>query len=80
MNPEFNKRIYAVIPIEKANLFIKSNFENARKSLDGNFIIWDQAWDPPTIEIFRIDNDVKLMDHQGALALMKTPAWLRPDE
>jgi len=80
MNQEYNNRTYAIIPTEKANLYIKSNFEGGRFSSDGNSIIWDQAWDPQTLEAIKKDKDVKLINHKAALALMNTPEWKSKDE
>lgn len=80
MNLDHNKKTYAVIPIEKANLYIKVNHENARKSLDGIFLIWDQTWDPPTLEALKNNYSVILLDHQAALNLMKHPNWARTNE
>ena len=80
MNQEYNKRTYAIIPAAKADQYIKSNFENARKSLDGKFMVWDQTWDAQTLEALRKDKDIKLLNHQAALALMNTPNWSNPEE
>jgi len=80
MNPQYNKRTYAIIPAEKAGQYIKSNFENARKSLDGKFMIWDQAWNAQVLESLKKDKAIKLLNHQAALALMETPNWSSPEE
>lgn len=80
MDQGYNKRTYAIISAGKADLYIKSNFESARFSSDENSIVWDQAWNPQTLEALKNDNDVKLFNHKAILSKMNTPAWKPEDE
>ena len=75
MEQGYNKRTYAIIPTNKAHLYIKSNFENGRFSSDESLIVWDQNWDKATFEALRNDHDVKLFNHKAILGIMNTPAW-----
>lgn len=75
MGPEYNSRAYAVIPIEKVRQYVKSNIEHGRRSLDGNFLVWDEHWDPETLENMNRDPDVKLLRHKQALELTNTEEW-----
>lgn len=75
MNPTYNNRVYAVIPIAKTTLCVESNIEHGRKSLNGNFLIWDEDWKPATLESMKQDHDIKLLTHEQALNLMSTDKW-----
>lgn len=75
MNPSYNKRIYAIIPVAQTTLHVKSNVEHGRLSNDKKFLIWDQNWDSNSKDNLKADSAIKLLSHKEALALMETPAW-----
>lgn len=75
---KFNQRTYAVIGIEKATSFIKAVSTRSRKSLDKNFIIWDEKWDPVVLEKMKNDLGVKLLTHKQALSLTRGKKWSKP--
>ena len=78
--PTFNKRTYAVMPIGKAAQYIKANIEDARKSLNGSLIIWDENWDQETLHYMKIDPDVELLTHEQAIELTSGKDWQDPAE
>ena len=80
MNGQHNNRTYAVIPIEKVPLYVKSPAAQGRLSVDGRFLIWDEAWNPITLAHMKQDQDVKLLTHKQALELMSTEQWRVPTE
>jgi len=49
-------------------------------SVDGRFLIWDEAWNPITLAHMKQDQDVKLLTHKQALELMSTEQWRVPTE
>lgn len=75
MEPMHNDRIYAIIPIGEAKNFIKSNFTKGRRSLDGQFLTWDQKWDPETYRNMQNSSTIKLLSHEQALDLMTKKEW-----
>lgn len=75
MNPQYNNKTYAIIPVAKTTLHVKSNVEHGRLSNDKKSLIWDQAWDSIVKKNLKEDKDVKLLSHKEALALMETSAW-----
>lgn len=77
MNPIYNNRTYAVIPIANTLTHIKSNVEHGRLSKNNDFIIWDENWNPETLESMKHDPNIKLMNHKEALTLIETPEWHR---
>ncbi len=80
MSKTNNNRIYAVIPIEKAPLYVKSIITQGRLSMDGRFLIWDENWNPIALAHMKQDQDVKLLTHKQALELMATEQWRDPTE
>jgi len=80
MDPTYNNRTYAVIPVAKTKLHVKANTFNGRLSLDKKNLIWDQAWEPIVKKNLKEDKDVKLLSHKEALELMNTPAWKNPND
>ena len=79
MDPTYNNRVYAVIPPGKARFYIQTNLKHSQLSLSGKNLIWDQAWDPETLEKLKQDHTVRLLSHEEALQLIEQPAWRNPD-
>ena len=79
MDPKYNNRTYAIIPVAQTTLHVKSNVEHGRLSIDRQFLIWDQDWKPNIKNSLKADSTIKLLNHKEALALMQTPAWKKKE-
>ena len=73
-------RTYAIIPVDKAHIFIGNVLDIARKSNDKKFIVWDFPKESKTLNTLLADPDIKLLTHDEALALMATDAWQKKSE
>lgn len=74
------KRVYTLIPIAKAHLYIKEKVNVARKALDKKYLTWDTNWSDETLQQMKNDPDIILLTHQEALKKMATPEWSSPEK
>jgi len=70
-----NNRIYAIIPVYKVFGLIGCVEDVARKSLDGQLIIWDFDKDDKNIDTFKKHSDIRFFTYQEALIKMQEPEW-----
>ena len=73
-------RTYAIIPVDKITTLIGDVLDVARKSIDGQFIIWDFPKGSLVLNTLLADPEIKLLSHEQALALMATDAWEKKSE
>jgi hypothetical protein len=74
----FDDRKYIILPIEKASIYLKCDYQSGRLSNDQKFLVWSDCFDFETLENLTSDLDVKFFTYSEISFEMNSDLWQVP--